>query len=82
MSDFDDEPAEGLEATDEPDFKTEAVITLPAGDGKTGADLDLGNSESATFTVAVNGTNVAADEIFLGGAEGVADANPVTFTKS
>ena len=66
----------------ESDFKTEAVLDLPAGDGKTGADLDLGSSESATFTVAVNGANIPADQIFLGGAEGVADANPVAFTKS
>jgi hypothetical protein len=63
-------------------FATETTVTLPAGDGATGADLDLGNSESATFTVTIGGTNVPADQIFLGGAEGVADQNPVTFTKS
>jgi hypothetical protein len=64
------------------EFATETTLTLPAGDGATGADLDLGNSESATFTVSIGGTNVAADQIFLGGAEGVAEQNPVTFTKS
>ena len=64
------------------DFATETVVDLPAGDGKTGADLDLGDSESATFVVKVGGTDVPADQIFLGGAEGVAEQNPVTFTKS
>ena len=62
-------------------FATEATVTLPAGDGKEGKDIDLGNSESATFTITIGGTNVPAEKIFLGGAEGVADANPVTFTK-
>ena len=32
--------------------------------------------------VAVNGQPVPATEIFLGGGEGVADANPVVFTKA
>lgn len=62
-------------------FATETVVTLPAGDAKTGVGLDLGTSESATFTVTIDGKNVPATGIFLGGAEGVADQNPVTFVK-
>ena len=58
------------------------VATLPAGDGSEGVGFDLGGSETATFTITANGQNIPAGEIFLGGAEGKADANPVTFTKS
>lgn len=76
-----DDGDDGDESSDAP-FATETVVNLPAGDGKDGVGLDLGTSESATFTVTIDGTNVPADEIFLGGAEGVADANPVTFTKA
>lgn len=62
-------------------FSTSATITLPPGDGKTGQGFDLGGSESATFTVTIDGQNVPPADIKLGGAEGVADANPVTFIK-
>ena len=62
--------------------KTEITETLPAGDGKTGLDLDLQFSNTATYKVTVNGTPVPATEIKLGGAKGVADQNPVTFTKA
>jgi hypothetical protein len=67
---------------DDSEFKEQAEVTLPAGNGSQGADLDLGSSETAAFTVTVNGANVPADQIFLGGAEGVADQNPVSFVKS
>ena len=61
----------------------ELTVTLPAGgDGTTGADLDLGGSETATFEVSVDGTPVGADVIKVGGGDAVADANPVTFTKA
>jgi hypothetical protein len=63
-------------------FATETVVDLPAGNGSTGAGLDLGNSEKATFTVTIDGQNVPADTIFLGGGDGVADQNPVIFVKS
>jgi len=63
-------------------FKTEAQVTLPAGDGSTGSGFDLGVSESATFTVTAGGENVPAEQIMLGGGEGVADESPVTFTKA
>ena len=63
-------------------FSTETTVTLPAGDGKDGVGLDLGTSESATFAVTIGGKDIPADQIFLGGAEGVADQNPVTFVKS
>jgi hypothetical protein len=62
-------------------FLTEAVVTIPAGDGSTGVGFDLGGSETASFSFTVNGQPVPAGEIFLGGGEGVADANPVVFTK-
>ena len=62
-------------------FATETEVTLPAGDGKTGVGLDLGTSESVSFTVTRDGQNIPATEIFLGGAEGVADANPVAIVK-
>lgn len=75
--DYDD----GDEKSDAP-FKTDAVVTIPAGDGSEGPGFDLGGSETATFTVTAGGQPIPAAEIFLGGAEGVADANPVTFTKS
>lgn len=75
--DYDDADEKG----DAP-FKTEAVVTIPAGDGAEGVGFDLGGSETATFTVTVDGQPIPASEIFLGGADGVADANPVTFTKS
>lgn len=76
-----DDRDDGDESQDTP-FSTEATVTLPAGDGKDGVGLDLGTSESATFTFTVGGKNVPADQIFLGGAEAVADQNPVTFTKA
>lgn len=63
-------------------FLTEAVVTIPAGDGSEGVGFDLGGSETATFSFTVNGQPVPAGEIFLGGGEGVADANPVVFTKA
>lgn len=63
-------------------FATETVVDLPAGSGTDGVGLDLGNSEKATFTVSIDGQNVAADTIFLGGGDGVADQNPVIFVKS
>ncbi len=62
---------------------SEVTVVLPAGgDGTTGADLDLGGSESASFEVSVDGTPVAAEVIKVGGGDAVADANPVTFTKA
>jgi hypothetical protein len=63
-------------------FAAEATAPLPAGNGSKGVELDLGNSETATFSITVDGTDVPAEQIFLGGGEGVADASPVTFTKS
>jgi hypothetical protein len=63
-------------------FLTEVTVTLPPGDGSTGAGFDLGGSEAATFTVTANGQNVPATEIFLGGGDAAADANPVVFTKA
>jgi hypothetical protein len=63
-------------------FLTETVVTIPPGDGSTGVGFDLGGSESATFAFTVNGQSVPATEIFLGGGDGVADANPVVFTKA
>lgn len=76
-----DDGDDGDESGDAP-FATETTVTLPGGDGKDGIGLDLGNSESVTFTVTIDGQNVAADQIFLGGADAVAGANPVTITKS
>ncbi|MCU1370915.1 MAG: hypothetical protein JWO77_2109 [Ilumatobacteraceae bacterium] len=76
-----DDGDDGDEDGDAP-FATETTVTLAAGEGKEGTGLDLGNSESATFTVSIGGKNAPADQIFLGGAEGVADQNPVTFVKS
>jgi len=76
-----DDGDDGDESGDTP-FATETTVTLPAGDGKDGIGLDLGTSESATFTFTIDGNNVPADQIFLGGADAVADQNPVTFTKS
>lgn len=72
------------EDADEKDdaFKTEATVTIPAGDGKTGVGFDLGGSESATFTITMDGVNVPASQIFLGGGTGVATANPVVFSKA
>ena len=75
-----DDRDDGDENGDAP-FATETVVTLPAGDGADGVGLDLGNSETASFTVTVDGQNVPPAEIFLGGAEGTADQNPVTFVK-
>ncbi|MGN6692960.1 MAG: hypothetical protein ACTHN0_02190 [Aquihabitans sp.] len=76
-----DDGDDGDESGDAP-FSTETTVTLPAGDGKDGIGLDLGNSESVTFTFTIDGKNVAADQIFLGGGDAVAEANPVTLTKS
>jgi hypothetical protein len=67
---------------DDAPFATELTVKLPAGDGAEGVEIDLGDSENATFVVKAGGKDVPADQIFLGGAEGVADANPVTFVKS
>jgi hypothetical protein len=76
-----DDRDDGDESGDTP-FQTEATFTLPAGDGKDGVGIDLGNSESVTFTFTIDGTNIPADQIFLGGADAVAKANPLTLTKS
>ncbi len=76
-----DDGKDSDESGDAP-FATETTVTLPAGDGTAGAGLDLGSSENATFTVKVGGVDVPAAQIFLGGAKGVADQNPVTFVKS
>lgn len=61
--------------------KTEVSQTLPAGDGSTGLDLDLGFSGNASFKLTSGGNDVPANEIKLGG-KGQADQNPVTFTKA
>lgn len=58
------------------------TVTVKAGDGKSGLDIDLGFSEKATFTVKNGATAVAPAQIKLGGKTGEADANPVTFTKT
>lgn len=76
-----DDRDDGNESANEP-FATETTVTLPAGDGKEGIGLDLGNSETVTFTVTVDGKNVPKEQIFLGGGDAVAGANPVTLTKS
>lgn len=75
--DYDDSDEQG----DAP-FQTEVTVTLPPGDGSQGIGFDLGGSESATFALTAGGQNLPATEIFLGGGDGVADANPVIFTKS
>ncbi|MCU1370094.1 MAG: hypothetical protein JWO77_1288 [Ilumatobacteraceae bacterium] len=63
-------------------FSTEVDLTLPPGDGETGAGFELGNSESVMITVRMDGAEVPASDIKLGGAEGEADENPVVFVKS
>lgn len=63
------------------EFKTEIVSTIPPGDGTSGVGFDLGNSEAAEFTFAVDGQNIAVSEILVGGGDGVAAQNPVSFTK-
>lgn len=64
------------------DFGTDVTVTLPSNDGTTGVDLDLSDSESASFEVKAGDTPVPAADIKLGGAKGVADANPVELTKA
>ena len=63
-------------------FEKSVTVTIPPGDGSEGVGFDLGGSETATFTVTAGGQNLPPAEILLGGADGAADANPVTFTKS
>ena len=75
--DYDDSDEKGDSPT-----STEAVVTIAPGDPTTGAGFDLLDSETATFTITVDGQDLPKDQIFLGGAEGVADANPVQFTKA
>ena len=61
---------------------TEAVLTVPAGDGTSGAGFDVSDSETVTVEVTRDGQPVPAGEIKLGGGDGVASENPVTFTKA
>lgn len=76
-----DDGDDGDESAEEP-FTTEAQVTVPAGDGAEGVGFDLGVSEAVTITVARGGQNVPADQIFLGGGQAVASANPVELTKA
>ena len=63
-------------------FTDQLVVALPAGDGAEGVGIDAGFSEMLTITVTRNGAPIPASEIFLGGADGVAEANPVILTKA
>lgn len=61
---------------------TSVTVEVAKGDADTGVDLDLGGSTEATFTVKNGSGDLPAAEIKLGGKSGVADVNPVIFTKA
>lgn len=60
---------------------SEVTATIEPGNSAAGLDLDLGFSNSASFTVTVDGAPLPANEIKLGG-KGQAEQNPVSFTKA
>ena len=64
------------------DLGDELTLTVPSGDGTSGSDFDLSDSEVASISVLQGQTPVAAEQIKLGGATGVATANPVELTKA
>ena len=67
--------------TEDAGTQTELTETIDPGDGTEGLDLDLGFSGTATFEVTAGGAPIAANQVKLGG-KGVAEQNPVTFTKA
>jgi hypothetical protein len=69
-------------ATTSDDAGRVITLTLPAGDGRVGPDLDVPCAVSAiTFDVTADGAEVPASRIELGDA-GTASSNPLTFTRS
>jgi hypothetical protein len=60
---------------------SEVTATIEPGNSAEGLDLDFGFSNTASFTVTVDGTPLPANEIKLGG-KGQAEQNPVSFTKA
>ena len=64
------------------EFGTEASFTVAPGDGSTGEGFDVSDSETVTVEITRDGQPVPPAEIKLGGGDGVASENPVTFTKA
>ena len=64
------------------ELATETAFAVAAGDGTTGEGFDVSDSETVTVAITRDGQPVPPAEIKLGGGDGVASENPVTFTKA